>query len=169
MHNENKRVMLGLELHAEILLDELASDMSSLLMPSKCHSSLQQDLSFPHTSGRLHMGKKRWTSSLGERWHQTHSCSTATTTGVWRAWSQSVLAGLYRRQRGFNSVLQTLVLSTLSDAVGCPPMQLDATLEGLDVQTGQVMGYGGSCTTSASPVGMSQTRQSILKGTETYF
>lgn len=69
----------------------------SLLMPSKCHSSLQLDLSFSHTSGRLHMRKKIWTCSLGERWHQTHSCSTATTTGVWRDWSQSVLAGLYRK------------------------------------------------------------------------
>lgn len=72
-------------------------------------------------------------------------------------------------QRGFCSVPQILVPSTLSYAAGCLPRQLNAILEGLDVQIGRVMGYGGSCTTSASPSGMSQTHLGILKGMETYF
>lgn len=63
MCNENKHVMLRLELQAEIVLDELVNGMFSVLTPTKCHSSLPQSLRFSNTSRKLPIRKKRWPSS----------------------------------------------------------------------------------------------------------
>jgi len=63
MCNENKRVMLRLELQAEIVLDEFVNGMLSVLTPTKCYSSLLQGLRFSNTSRKLPIGKKRWPSS----------------------------------------------------------------------------------------------------------
>lgn len=98
---------------------------------------------------------------------QTHSSSLlpspSSVTGPYRAWSRGGLAGLHHRHRGLGSALQPLVFCTVCNAAGCLP-------EAAGCHSGRGcrdVGCGGLWTTSASPSGMSQTRQGTLKRTQT--
>lgn len=125
MCNENKCAMLWLELQAEILLDELAGDMSSVWTPAKCHSSHWPGPSLSYNSGTHPMGKERRRPSWEKEGIKPTGlyCSTTTSLlwGACRPWSQGGLAGLYCRHRGLHLVLQTLVSGAVCDAAGCPP------------------------------------------------
>lgn len=162
--NENKCAILWLELQAEILLDELTSDMSSAWTPTKCRSSLRAGPSFSYNSSTLPVGKEPRAS---RRWDQTHRSSLlpspSSVTGPYGAWSRGGLAGLHHRHRGLGSALQPLAFCTVCDAAGCLP-------EAAGCHSGRGcrdVGCGGLWTTSASPSGVSQTRQGTSKRTQT--
>lgn len=125
MCNENKCAMFWLELQAEILLEELAGNMSSIWTPTKCRSSLWPGPSFSYNSGTLPMGKERQNPSWEEEGIKPTALFCSTATSLLRVpvepWSQGGLAGLYRRHRGLHLVLQPLVSGAFCDAAGCPP------------------------------------------------
>lgn len=129
MCNENKCVILWLEVQAEIVLDKLTNDVLLVWTLTKSHSSLWLGLNFSCSS---------WARSRGiPPGHQTHSSflpsSHNSVTGPCKAWPQGHLAGLHHGCRGFDSVVQPLVSGSLCDAplfVCASLRQLGAALEG---------------------------------------
>lgn len=112
MHNENKRVMLGLELHTEILLDELASDVIFInaiqmpLIPSTGFELFSYLWKAPHEEEDMDMQPGRKVASNPQLFHSHNYRSL-----------ERLIPKCFSRfipQRGFCSVPQILVPSTLS-------------------------------------------------------
>lgn len=119
MCNENKCVILWLELQAEILLDKLTNDVLLVCTLTKSHSSL---LLGPNLSC------SPWVGSCGiPPGHQTHnfflSCSHNSIMGPCNAWFLRDLAGLHHRCRGFDPVLQPVVSGSACGVPLCVPPQ----------------------------------------------
>lgn len=117
MCNENKCVLLWLELQAEILLDKLTNDVFLLGALTKSHSSLWLGPNFSCSP---------WVRSRGiPPGHQTPNsflpCSHSSAMGPCNAWFQRDLAGLHHRCGGFDSVLQLLVSGCAFNAPLCVP------------------------------------------------
>lgn len=166
MCSENKYVLLWLELQAENLLDEPASDMSSVWTPTKWHLSLQPGLSFSYNFSILPSGKEVMASLLDERGSipQLFSAPQPLLLGMPTEPDPQVAEQVYTTDIGDS--IQCFNLCCLALFVmlqGAPTEWLAATLEC------RVIRCGGSCTAPASPSGMSKTHQGILKGTKTGF